>query len=230
MLVASLTAGFAIAGKIDAVGVSLVASLFFLLMSKAPLRDVLRGPTPSALQWFIAYIALSGLFLVPTLYRLTPPLILLASITMLPAIPVYLYAMRRRKEMHIRFEIPAMALLALAAPFAYTVSGGGDVLVMFSVFILTLLYYSGSSFRVRATPVSKSLRTGLAYYIAVLTAVFAFGLMGVIPKLAMGAFLPFFENVWRAVRPKREKISLLGRIEMAKVTVYLVFLIAAYRI
>jgi len=229
MLGASLTGGFLIAGRIDRVGLSLVIGLSLLLMSKAPIRDFLREPARSQALWAGTYLMLSSLFLLPALPRLPRGLIVLSLVVMSAAVPLYLAAMRKRKEMRIKYEIPAMALLALAAPYAYAVSGGKDIGVMMTIFVMTFVYYSGSSFRVRSTPGSKSLRPGLVYDLAAIGGVFTAALAKLIPGIGVLAFLPFLENVWRALRPKREKLSYLGRVELLKVGIYLFFLVWAYR-
>lgn len=229
MLASSLAGGFLIAGQIDLTGVSLLLGLALLLMSKAPIRDFLRNPVQPHALWAAGYLGASGLLLYPALVRLPPGILILSGLVMAPSVPVYLLAMHRRKEMRIRYEIPAMALLALAMPYAYSVSGGPDTGVAFSIFLLTFLYYSGSSFRVRSTPESKSLRAGLLYDAAVISGVLILAVSGTLPPVVALAFLPFLENIWRALNPRREKLSHLGRIELLKVVVYLFFLVLAYR-
>ncbi len=229
MLASSLAGGFLIAGQIDLTGVSLLLGLALLLMSKAPIRDFLRNPVQPHALWAAGYLGASGLLLYPALVRLPPGILILSGLVMAPSVPVYLLAMHRRKEMRIRYEVPAMALLALAMPYAYSVSGGPDTGVAFSIFLLTFLYYSGSSFRVRSTPESKSLRAGLLYDAAVISGVLILAVSGTLPPVVALAFLPFLENIWRALNPRREKLSHLGRIELLKVVVYLFFLVLAYR-
>ena len=229
MLASSLAGGFLIAGQIDLTGVSLLLGLSLLFMSKAPLRDLLRNPSRAHALWTAGYLGASGLLLFPGLLRLPHSIIVLSLLVMAPSVPVYLLAMHQRKEMRIRYEIPAMALLALAMPYAYSVSGGTNIRVALSIFLLTFFYYSGSSFRVRSTPESKSLRAGLFYDTAVVAGVLVFAAFKVLPPLVALAFLPFIENIWRAIKPQREKLSHLGRIELVKVVVYLFFLVLSYR-
>lgn len=230
MLLTSLIIGFAVGGSVGFAGISVVLSLSLLLMAKAPLKSMLRSFEPVHLYWSIAYLLLSGLFLLPFLPLITPRLAILSAMVMLPAVPVYLAALFYKREMQITYEIPAMALLSLSASFSYTAAGGADTTTMFSLWLLGLLYYSASSFRVRSSPKSRTLNAGLIYYSILLLSICTAAALGLIPALAGLAFLPILENIWKTLRPRKEKISTLGRTELLKTIIFATFAIIGYRV
>jgi hypothetical protein len=229
MLAVSVIIGSGAAGSFTTASAALSISLFFLLTSKAPIRSLLRGDDKNSIWWCLAYLTLSGLFMLPMIPLMSIDLFILTTAVMLPAVPIYLYAMWKKREMRIGYEIPAMLLLALAAPFAYAAAGGTQLKVMLILLALCFLYYAASSFRVRSTPGSKSLKAGLAYDTLLIAGVAMAASSALIPPLAALGFLPILENAWRALSPKKEKLSQLGRVEVIKIVIFATFMIAGYR-
>lgn len=229
MLATSLVIGFAVVGAFDGAGLSMAASLAFLLMLKAPLKSFLRRRRRNDLLWAALYLSASGLFLLPFLPRITGSLATLTALVMIPSVPIYLTGLARKKEMQIAYEIPAMALLSLAAAFAYTGSGGTSTRIMVSIWLLGFLYYASSSFRVRFHPGSPSRATGLFYDTVLIGTVLIALILGWIPVAAGAAFLPLLEDVWRGFHPKKERFSDLGKIELVKTVFFAGLLIAGYR-
>lgn len=228
MLAASIITGAAVAGSFNATVLSAAAGMLLLFMAKAPLKSILRSPDKGAYAWLAGYVVAAALLLLPLAPRIPASLAVLAAVVIIGAGPVYVRAMLQKKEMRIASEIPAMAVIALAAPFAHAAAGGKSTDAMFSIWILGLLYYAASSFRVRTVPGSNLLRPALAYY-----AILAIGLAiaagcGKIPNLAAIAFIQLVENAFRALRPAREKISRLGRIELVKLAVFTALIIAGF--
>jgi len=229
MLAASIITGAAIAGSFRPMVLSTAAGLSLLFMAKAPLKSILRNLAgKNSFAWLSAYVLAAVPLLFPLLPHIPAAIASLAALVTIAVGPVYVLAMRNRTEMRISSEIPAMAVIALAAPFANAAAGGESSYVMSSIWLLGLLYYSASSFRVRTVPGSNLLRPALAYY-----AVLAIGLGiaaagGKIPALAAIAFMPLLENAYRTFRPSREKLSLLGRIELVKLALFTALMIAGF--
>lgn len=231
MLAASIITGSAAAGSFNPTVLSTAAALSLLFMAKAPLKSILRNsPDKGAFAWLAGYVVAASLLIFPLLPHVPIQLAVVAAVVVIIVGPVYLLAMRDRKEMRLSSEIPAMAVISLAAPFAYTAAGGESTGVMLSIWLLGLSYYAASSFRVRTVPGSNLLKPALAYYAVLATGLTIAVIGGIIPPLAAIAFLPLVENAFRALRPAREKISRLGRIELVKLAVFTTLMIAGFRL
>ncbi len=229
MMYVSFTVGVVIAGSRNPVIYPTAVGLFFLLTLKAPLTAFLRKLDGVSAFWTAVYGTLAGLLMLPALFDMPRGLPYLALAVMVPAVPVYLWALASRKEMKIHFEAVAMALLSLAGPWGYASAGGNDTTAMIALWAFLVVFYVPSSFRVRFSPSSRHLKTGAVLTSILLVTIGTAALAGALSWLIVLAYLPLLEDLWRAMNPRKEPISLLGRIELAKTLWFAVFLTLSLR-
>ena len=215
-----------------------------MVLVKVRTRRRHQRDTAPALFWAIIYSVLIGLTTTSLILRGFHQLLLLA----IPAVPVftwYLYLISKRKERGQRgVELVGSGVLALAAPAAYWVSGGNDIILAGILWALSWLQSTASIINVylrleqrqlkTLPPLSARLRMGrrtAAYHIFNLALVCFLASQTLIPLLIIAAFgLMLIDALEGTLRPVIGiRPSIIGLRQLVSSSIFVVLASYAFR-
>jgi hypothetical protein len=211
----SFIAGTVKAGQISGLTAVVFFSIGLLLMAKAPAERLLRRP--DSLAWRSLFI-----FAVPALAGVVYSVFRQQSLVYLYLCGVgvlVLYVLIRGKGYLVAEEAAGMAVMGLVAAIAASL--GGEVASHLYLWPLFFAFYFSSSLRVRVVkPLYRVL--GGVYSGALLLSGVVLAFVG---NYMMLAFLPLLEDLYAALRGRKEPFKRLGIIESIKAVVFAVLVI-----
>lgn len=239
MAITSFVIGSAIGGRFNIYTLSTIAGIILLIMAKYPVQMLFQRRSID-IQFkrkfaFWGFIFTHGgfLLLLPLFRNLSGQAVLLIIIPgMLHAI-FYFIAMLFKKERTLFAEVLGISALSLSGVFGYYSSGGSEVQLPIFIWLLPILYYTASIFKVRSLLQKEERdfyrRLSFVYPILCVIIVSGFAMINLIQFSVLLSLLPLAENLLVQFRSGKIDIRRTGWIEVVKSAVFGIILIFTLR-
>ena len=123
---------------------------FFLYLSTTPWLNQLRNARLRRKMrlWALAYTAIALIFILPV--AVFYPTLFLLAFAMIPFFAISLAFVLRKNERHLLNDICGVVIFSFGLPAAYVLGKSGLTMDAWSLFILVVLYFTGSAFFVKS--------------------------------------------------------------------------------
>lgn len=123
---------------------------FFLYLSTTPWLNQLRNAKlrKQMRPWAFAYTAIGLLFVLPV--AVFNPVLFLLGLAIIPFFAVSIWFVLRKKERHLLNDVCGIIVFSLGLPAAYTLGESGMTAEAGQLFVMVVLYFTGSAFYVKS--------------------------------------------------------------------------------
>ncbi|HEY4716558.1 MAG TPA: YwiC-like family protein [bacterium] len=206
MAIASFIIGAGTAGKFSFISLTTLGGIILLIMAKFPLsiiiqrRNLEKGMTKRIFFWAFIFTFHGLMLLAPLLKILNMEQISLLGILAVSHAAIYFFAIAIMKERTLPAEIAGISTIALSGIFGYVSAGGTNTATALMLWLIILLYYSASVFKVRSL-VDKGRKEffrkiNFIYPVTCILVTSAFAYFELIPYLVLLSFIPLLENIY----------------------------------
>lgn len=230
MAITTFVIGSAIGGGFGIYTLSTIVGIILLIMAKYPIqmlfqkRSIDRKLKRRFVFWGLIFIYSGFLLLLPLFRNLSGRAVLLIIISPILHATFYFLTMLFKRDRTIFAEVLGISALSSSGVFGYYASGGEDVQLSMFIWMLALLYYTASIFKVRSLLMKEEKnfyrRLSFAYPIFCVIIVSGFAIINLIQFCVLFSLLPLAENILVQFRSGKIDIRRTGWIEVVKSAVF----------
>ncbi len=239
MAITSFVIGAGVGGTFKLWTLTTLIAVILFIMTKFPIsillqgREIDRGMRRQFILWSFIFLHTGFLLSLPLIRILTAKILVFTGITVFMHLILYFLFIVLKKERTILAEVIGIGTICLSGFIGFFSSGGEVIKDAVFIYLLPLLYYTASIFKVRSLVVKERreffMKVNLLYPLFCSIIVLIFAIMNLIEFSVLLCLLPLVENI--SVHFKKAKVDIrkTGWIEVAKASVFGLILIFTLR-
>lgn len=239
MAITCFIIGAGIGGNLKLWTFTTLIALILFIMAKFPLsillqrRNIDKTTRKQFIFWTFIFVHTGFLLSLPLLKVLSGKLLIFTGLMVGFHLLFYLLFILINKERMILAEITGISTICTSGILGYISSGGVDIKNAILVWLIPLLYYTASIFKVRSLILKegKELFKGINLFYPVFCSIIVLLLafMNLVQYSVLLCFIPLIENIIVNFKKDRVDIRKTGWIEVAKSAVFGLILIFTLR-
>jgi hypothetical protein len=239
MAITTFVIGAGIGGNLKLWTLTTLLALILFIMAKFPLsillqgRNIDRAMKKQFVFWAFVFIHTGFLLALPLLKNLQSNKLFFAVTIVLAHIILYFLFVLVRKERTVLAEVAGISAICISGILGYLSSGGEDIKSAVLIWIIPLLYYTASIFKVRSLILKEEReffkRINLLYPLFCSIIVLFMAVMNFVQYSVLLCLLPLVENILVNFKKERVDIRRTGWIEVAKSAIFGIILIFTLR-
>lgn len=239
MAITCFIIGAAIGGNWKLWTFTTLIALILFIMAKFPLQILLQGrkidiaTRKQFIFWSFVFLHTGFLLTLPLLKVLSLQLLFFTGLIAGFHILLYFLFVLMKKERTILAEVAGISSICISGILGYFSSGGGEIRSAILIWVIPLLYYTASIFKVRSLILreGKEFFKGLNLYYPIFCSIIILilAVMNLIQYSVLLCLLPLLENIIVNFKDERVDIRKAGWIEVAKSAIFGLILIFTLR-
>ncbi len=239
MAITSFVIGSVIGGRLMLTTFTTLAGILLLIMAKFPVQMLFQRRSIDVqlkkkfALWGFIFTHSGMLLFLPIYHKLPERALTVVVIFVIFHLILYFILLFFRKERTIFAEVIGISALSLSGTFGYYASSGADSQTAIFIWMLSLLYYTASIFKVRSILFKEEgdfyRWVSLIYPVFCVIIISGIAMMNLIQFSVLLCLLPLLDNILVQFKKGKIDIRKTGWMEVAKSAVFGIILILTLR-
>ncbi len=239
MAITSFVIGAGVGGTFRLWTLTTLIAIILFIMAKFPLSILLQGREIDKnmkrqfILWSFIFLYTGFLLSLPLMRVLPAKILILTGISVGIHLLLYFLFIVLRKERAILAEVIGIGTICLSGVFGFFSSGGEVIKDAVFIYLLPLLYYTASIFKVRSLVLKEGReffrKVNFLYPFFCGIIVFILAIMNLLEFSVLLSLLPLLENISANLKTTKVDIRKVGWVEVAKASAFGLILIFTLR-